>query len=205
MISNQPESGHDSVRVEYRRIPEVKARLTELGLIPEQRRSDFVYAEDWKDWSEATEAADEQLRSLSLHSEDAATPGTAPRRSAAAGNETASAVQNLMVLYATETATAGNHWFPVDAWIAEQAARDAQRGLGTTGAERATPWSGKQAEFEVAGVWMRIEHRRRNPLAAREESGRIGLLAEVRILEPERARRTHTADAGEAPGEGRSA
>ena len=44
------------------------------------------------------------------------------------------------------------------------------------------------AEFEIDGVWLRLEHRRCNetPRGIAERNG-IGLLAELRVLEPGRA------------------
>ena len=145
------------------------------------RNTGFVYAEDWPDWSEATESADEALRAAG---EEVRTRKTTRPTARMARSQ----VQERVLEYVKGTLKSEAHWTAIDAWLAEQAARDASSGQGQTCEPAATRWHGHEAEFEIDGVWLRVEHRRsdRTPRVEQGEQS-IGLDAEMRVLEPARA------------------
>ena len=162
---------------------ECRRELKRRKVCASQRASDFEYAEDWSDWSEATERANDALEAAAI------TSSKITDKPAEAGKP-ATAVQERLLLYVGNALETNAHWTAVDAWIAETAARDAQAGHGQTGAPQATPWGQKEAEFEIRGVWIRVEHRRLDETKrADTEPRRLALLAEIRLLDPARAER----------------
>ena len=165
--------------------------LERQGARMQERRSRFVYCEQWPDWSQATAAADRALKT--------------PRKTNAGRGEppeachARSGAQQRLLEYVDEALQRGRHWAGVDMMLMEQAAHDAQTGYGQTGEEPASTWHEREAEFEMHGVWVRVEHRRGDQTArARPGAPIVGLLGDFRILDPERARELRKNDRGPA-------
>ena len=168
-------------RLEVTDFERTRAELSRLQVNTKCRDTGFTYAEDWPDWSEATETADEALRIN-------ASKNQAGNKQRTAGSVPPSRVQLRVMTYVRTTLKINAHWTPIDAWIAEQAAEHATIGMGQTGEPDATRWARHKAEFETEGVWLRLEHRRNDETdRAGDRARSIGLLAEIRILDPARA------------------
>ena len=160
--------------------PAARARLNELEAHTAARRSDFVYMEEWPDAAEATEAAD-RLLDTDDDAEDDPAPST--------GIEKPMTPVQLQVLrHAAAHAARRRSWLTIDAWAAEQAARDAEHGYGRATGRGPTRWSDREAEFNIHGMWLRLDNRRDDETRNHDE-GR-GLLSEMRILQPRRLLRT---------------
>ena len=174
--------GYELVRLlEVTDFERTRAELSRLQVNTRCRDTKFTYAEDWPDWSEATETADKALRTN-------ASSDQAGNRQAPDARVQASEVQKRVLEYVKNTLKSNAHWTVIDAWMAEQAAEHAKVGMGQTGEPDATRWARHEAEFEIEGVWLRLEHRRNDETDREGDRARsIGLHAEIRILDPARA------------------
>ena len=161
---------------------EATERLIRLGVTPEARRTAFVYATEWPDADEATEDADRNL--------EAKAPPARPKRErnghrkGKPRSRTEEQQQVLRHVADTLRQKDGRHWLAIDAWLVEQAAGDAKAGHGQGNGRYASRWGEHEAEFEIDGIWLRAENRRRDDV---RDGNSVGLTAELRILEPRTA------------------
>ena len=103
----------------------------QVGLVREKvsagsRRTQFEYAEQWPDWSEATERADEALLNQAPK-----TAGRERRTPTPAVEKTS--IQHRVLCYVKRALETDAHWTAMDGWLAEKAAQDAALGHGHTG------------------------------------------------------------------------
>ena len=155
-------------------------RLRELGIEVDVRRSTFVYAEEWTNSGAATEDANQRLANYEA-------PAAATEENTKGKVKTPSTeVQNQVLRHLADTLRWSDrrHWLVIDTWLMERAAIDAKDGHGQRGGGGPTNWSALEAEFEIDGVWLRIEHRRDDERHSSKDATSIDLLGELRILEP---------------------